>query len=117
MMGRRAAILFFLILAFSQASSQLMRVVDKPADQRVVWQFSLKEYSATVVDSIVQYAAIDGRAELILSAEAKTPGTTDAKKRDREREREEREKRARTDSVSQDEIESESTEKRPPVWL
>lgn len=145
---------------------KLIKVVDQPADQRVVWEFSVDEYRATITDSIgyytqggnripihgvanslgqtfeirktlpkpaalkklracigdfahpsVQYAAINGRAELILSAEAKTHEPSDAKEVARARDRDERKSRPKTDSVAQDEIESESTEKKPPVII
>ena len=142
---------------------KLRKVVDTPADRRVIWEFSVNEYRVTVTDSIgyytqgdkrvlihavsnilgqtsdiqktlpkplalrklracigdfehlsVRYAAIQGRAELILSAEART---TEAKKRVRERETEKREEVGTTDAVSQDEIESEDTKKRRPVII
>lgn len=142
---------------------KLRKVVDTPADRRVIWEFSVNEYRATVTDSIgfytqgtrralihavsnilgqtsdiqktlpkpvalrklracigdfehlsVRYAAIHGRAELVLSAEART---TEAKKRVREREIEKGEKVGTPDAVGQDEIEAESTERRSPVII
>src|SRR5688572_3361081 len=34
---------------------RLLKVVDTPADRRVIWEFSLNEYRATVTDSIGYY--------------------------------------------------------------
>jgi hypothetical protein len=142
---------------------KLRKVVDTPADRRVIWEFSVNEYRATVTDSIgyytqgakrvlihavsnvlgqtsdiqktvpkpvalrklrscigdfenlsIRYAAIQGRAELVLTAEART---TEAKKRLSKRESEKREKVGTTDAVSQDEIETDEIEKRPPVII
>ena len=62
----------------------------------------------------VRYAAVEGRAELILSAEAKT---SEAKKRVRKRESEKKERAGTTDAVGQDEIEAESIERRSPVII
>jgi hypothetical protein len=142
---------------------RLLKVVDTPADRRVIWQFSINEYRTTVADSIgyftqgdrripihavgstlgqtsdiqktlpkpvalrklracigdfehlsVRYAAIQGRAELVLSAEART---TETKKRVRERKSEKKETPGASGTVSQDKIEAEGNEKRPPVLI
>ncbi len=151
------------------AHFKLLQVIDKPADRRVMWQFTVDQHQAVLNDAIgssasgtvrvnthsiektlgqtteiqrtisraralrlmktcignfdnpaVEYGPIDGRAELLLVAFARTRTETKSKsEKEREREREEREKRkaeaAGTDVVESEE--EESGEKQRPLIL
>jgi len=139
---------------------KLLNVIDKPADRRVVWQFSVNKYEAVLNDAIgyytegakrvdthsiakslgqtseiertisraralrlmktcignfenpaVEYGPVNGRAELLLVAHAKTHAKNRVEsKTAREREREEREKRKASTAAGTDAIESEEDE-------
>jgi len=147
--------------AYFKAHFELLSVIDKPSDRRVMWQFSVNEHQTVVTDAIgyytegtkridthsvtkalgqtseiqrtvarvralrimkscigpfenpsVTYGPVDGRAELLLVASARTPGekTKSESEKEREREREERDKR-RAAAAGTDVIESEEEER------
>ena len=78
----------------------------------------LRSCIGTFENPSVQYGAIDGRAALVISAEAKRvdPSNTRVRERERERAREERE-RKKAAAASSDLLESEEGEKLVPLVL
>lgn len=153
---------------YFKAHFKLLRVVDKPSDRRVMWQFSINEHQAVINDAIgyytqngkqvdthsvakelgqtseirrtvtrtralrimkscigpfdtpsVTYGPVDGHAELLLVAAARTTEKNKStREKEREREREERDKRkavaAGTDFI---ESEEEDAEGGAPITL
>jgi hypothetical protein len=148
---------------------KLLSVVDKPSDRRVMWQFSVNQHQAIVIDAIgyytegakridthsvaktlgqtseitrtltraralrvlkscigpfeepsLSYGPVDGRAELLLIASARTPpqNKKSESEKEREREREARDKR-RADAAGTDVLENEEKERhgRSPIVL
>jgi len=53
---------------------KLLNVIDKPSDRRVVWQFSVNQYQAVLIDSIGYYT--DGTKRVNTHSIAKSLGET-----------------------------------------
>lgn len=60
--------------SYFQTHFKLLKVVDKPADRRVSWQFAINEYSAVINDSIGYYT--EGTKRVDTHSVAKALGQT-----------------------------------------